>query len=273
MTEPTGLGAQGVGADFAEPIRAAITGCVDWMPAIDADPELRDGAQITELTHLVDLSAYPEGTRMIVRRERPHPGAQLSLFDTIEGLRHQVFITDSPRSMCSVQLLELRHRSHARVEDRIRCDKDSGIGRFPSRQFAINAAWLELALIGIDLLAFTRTLLLDGEHAPTEPKKLRFRLLHVAARLVRTARGTILRIARHWPWANQLATAYARLAALPQPVNDAPCTVYKGHGEVGTQPTLRHAHHPRSERGMPPQIKTSSQPAYRMTGLVTLSGQ
>jgi Transposase DDE domain group 1 len=206
-----------IGVAITEPVRAAITACVDWQPAIDGDRELRDGAEIAEITHLVDLSAYPEGTRMIVRRERPHPGAQLSIFDTIEGLRHQVFITDGPRSTCSVQLLELRHRGHARVEDRIRCGKDSGFGRFPSRQFAINAAWLELALVGIDLLALTRTLLLDGEHALAEPKKLRYRLLHVAARLVRTARRTILRIAHNWPWADELATAYARLAALPRP--------------------------------------------------------
>jgi hypothetical protein len=206
-----------VGVAITESTRTAIQTCVDWIPAIDADRELRDGAEIAELTHLVDLSAYPEGTRMIVRRERPHPGAQLSLFDTIEGLRHQVFITDSPRSTCSVQLLELRHRSHARVEDRIRTGKDSGFGRFPSRQFAINQAWLELALIGIDLLAWTRTLLLDGEHALAEPKKLRYRLLHVAARIVRTARRTILRIAENWPWADELTAAYARLAALPRP--------------------------------------------------------
>ena len=104
-----------VGVAITEPVRAAITECVDWIPAIDADRELRDGAEIAEITHLVDLSAYPEGTRMIVRRERPHPGAQLSLFDTIEGLRHQAFITDSPRPAGSVQLLELRHRAHARV--------------------------------------------------------------------------------------------------------------------------------------------------------------
>ena len=207
-----------VGAAITEPIRAAILACLDWLPAIDADRELRDGAEIAELTHLVDLSAYPPGTRMIVRRERPHPGAQLSIFDTVEGLRHQVFLTDSPRSACSVQLLELRHRAHARVEDRIRTGKDTGFGRFPSRQFAINAAWLELALIGIDLLAFTRTLLLDDEHALAEPKKLRYRLLHVAARLVHTARRTILRIARTWPWAEDLATAYSRLAALPRPI-------------------------------------------------------
>ena len=206
-----------VGVAITEPVRAAIAACVDWIPAIDADRELRDGAEIAEITHLVDLSGYPEGTRMIVRRERPHPGAQLSIFDTIEGLRHQVFITDTPRPACSVQLLELRHRGHARVEDRIRCGKDTGFGRFPSRQFAINAAWLELALVGIDLLAWTRTLLLDGEHVVAEPKKLRYRLLHVAARIVRTARRTYLRIVNRWPWASDLATAYARLAALPQP--------------------------------------------------------
>lgn len=207
-----------VGAAITEPIRAAIVACVDWLPAIEADRELRDGAEIAELTHLLDLSAYPEGTRMIVRRERPHPGAQLSLFDTVEGMGHQVFITDTPRPACSVQLLELRHRGHARVEDRIRTGKDCGFGRFPSRLFAINAAWLQLALVGIDLLAWTRTLLLDGEHALAEPKKLRYRFLHVAARIVRTARRTYVRIAQRWPWAIDLATAYTRLHALPRPL-------------------------------------------------------
>jgi hypothetical protein len=155
---------------------------------------------------------------MIVRRERPHPGAQLSLFDTIEGLRHQAFVTDTPRGTLSVQLLELRHRGHARVEDRIRTGKDTGFGRFPSRLFTINQAWLELALVGIDLLAWTRTLLLDGEHTLAEPKRLRYRLLHVAARLVHTARRTYLRIAEHWPWARDLATAFTRLEALPRPL-------------------------------------------------------
>ena len=103
-----------VGAAITEPIRAAITACVDWIPAVDSDRELRKGAEIAEISHLVDLSAYPEGTRMGVRRERPHPGAQLSIFDTVEGMRHQVFLTDSPRPGFSPQLLELRHRAHAR---------------------------------------------------------------------------------------------------------------------------------------------------------------
>jgi hypothetical protein len=204
-----------IGVAITEPIRIAITACLDWMPALDGDNSLRDGA---EITHLVDMSGYPDGTRLIVRRERPHPGAQLSLFDSIEGLRHQVFATDTARGGWSIQLLELRHRAHARVEDRIRTGKDSGFGRFPPRAFAINQAWLELALTGIDLLAWTRVLLLDGEHRLAEPKKLRYRLLHVAARIVRTARRTQLRIAQRWPWAADLAAAFQRLDSLPRAI-------------------------------------------------------
>lgn len=210
-----------VGVAITEPIREAIRQAKDWIAALDADGELRDGAEICQITDLLpaDVKAnYPDGTRFIVRRERPHPGAQLTLFDTIEGLRHQVMATDTGHSGGSIQYLEARHRGHARVEDRIRCGKDSGFGRFPSRIFAINQAWLELALAGIDLLAWTQHLLLDGELAHAEPKKLRYRLLHVAARITRTARQTRLRIAETWPWARELTTAFERLAALPRPV-------------------------------------------------------
>jgi hypothetical protein len=206
-----------VGVAITEPIREAIHQTADWIPALDADGDLRDGAEICEITGLVPAGGYPEGTRFIVRRERPHPGAQLSLFDTIEGMRHQVMATDTPPGDGSIQYLEARHRGHARVEDRIRTGKDCGFGRFPSRVFAINQAWLELALVGIDLLAWTQHLLLDGELALAEPKKLRYRLLHVAARLTRSARRTRLRIAETWPWATDLAAAFTRLAALPQP--------------------------------------------------------
>jgi DDE family transposase len=185
---------------------------------VDTDGQPRDGAQVCELTGLVPHDGYPAGTRFIVRRERPHPGAQLSLFDTIEGMRHQVMATDTPPGGGSIQFLEARHRAHARVEDRIRTGKDTGFGRFPSRVFAINAAWLQLALTGIDLLAWTQMLLLDGDLAAAEPKKLRYRLLHVAARITRSARQTRLRVAEHWPWATDLVTAFTRLAALPQPI-------------------------------------------------------
>jgi Transposase DDE domain group 1 len=216
-----------VGVAITEPIRHAILTAKThstWVPALDNDGQPRDGTDICELTGLVPADGYPPGTRFIVRRERPHPGAQLSLFDTIEGLRHQVMATDTPPGNTasgggSIQYLEARHRGHARVEDRIRTGKDTGLGRFPSRTFAINAAWLQLALTGIDLLAWTQLLLLDGGLATAEPKKLRYRLLHVAARITRTARRTRLRIAETWPWATDLATAFMRLAALPRPAD------------------------------------------------------
>lgn len=161
----------------------------------------------------------PDGTRIIVRRERPHPGAQLSLFDQDEGLRHQVFLTDTPiAGGGTAQFLEVRHRGHASVEDHIRTGKDTGFGRFPSRDLHINTVWLELSLTAIDLLAWTRVLLLDGELADAEPKKLRYRLLHVAARLTRGGRRLRLRISAIWPWRNELSAAFHRLAALPRPV-------------------------------------------------------
>jgi hypothetical protein len=207
-----------VGVAITDEVRHAIRAAVGWVAALDTDGSLREGAEICEITGLVPDGGYPTGTRFIVRRERPHPGAQLTLFDTIEGMRHQVIATDTPAGAGSIQYLEARHRAHARVEDRIRTGKDSGFGRFPSRVFAINAAWLELALVGIDLLAWAQILLLDGDLACAEPKKLRYRLLHVAARITRSGRQTRLRIARTWPWATDLADAFTRLAALPVPV-------------------------------------------------------
>jgi hypothetical protein len=209
-----------VGFPVTEAVRDAIRVATAWIPALEADGGLRDGAEVVEITHLIApaaLAPYPVGTRLIVRRERPHPGAQLDLFDTIEGMRHQVVATDTPVGGGSIQYLEARHRGHARVEDRIRCGKDTGFGRFPSRQYNINTAWLELALTACDLLAWTQLLCCDNELATAEPKRLRYRLLHVAARLTRSARRTQLRIAASWPWANHVAAAFTRLAQLPRP--------------------------------------------------------
>ncbi|MGX1480358.1 UNVERIFIED_CONTAM: hypothetical protein RKD50_009166 [Streptomyces canus] len=207
-----------VGYAVTEPIRRAIRALPDhlWHPALEQDGTLRTGAEVAELTGTVDLADHPDGTRIIVRRERPHPGAQLSLFDLDEGMRHQVFLTDTPHGEGSLQHLEVRHRAHARVEDRIRCGKNTGLGRFPSRHFAINAAWLELALTAVDLLAWTQVLLLDGELASAEPKKLRYRLLHAAARITRGGRRLYLRISATWPWRDELVRAFARLATLPR---------------------------------------------------------
>jgi hypothetical protein len=206
-----------VGAAITEGVREAIRAATGWLPAVDTDGDLREHAEVCEITGLFEAAGWPPGTRFLVRRERPHPGAQLSLFDTVEGWRHQVVATDTTPGNGSIQFLEARHRAHARVEDKIRTGKTTGFGRFPSRVFAINQAWLQLALTGVDLLAWTQTLLLDGDLAKTEPKKLRYRLLHVAARITRTARRTRLAIAADWPWVDALTSAFSNLTALPRP--------------------------------------------------------
>ena len=161
------------------------------------------------------LVGYPPGIRVIVRRERPHPGAQLDAFEEADGWRYTAFATDT--RVGQLARLDARHRAHARVEDRIRCAKDTGLDHFPSRSFAINQAWLSVVMLAVDLIAWTQHLLLSGDLAKAEPKTLRYRLLHVAARLTRGQRRLWLRIQRTWPWARDLAAAFARLAALPVP--------------------------------------------------------
>jgi Transposase DDE domain group 1 len=208
-----------VGFTMTEKVQDAILALPDnaWAPAIDADGQPRDGADVAELTGMLPdlaIAGWPDGMRVIVRRERPHPGAQLTFTD-IDGWRFQAMATDTPSGQLAH--LEARHRAHARVEDRIRNAKDTGLGRFPSRQFNINTVWLELALLGCDLIAWTQNILLDGDLARCEPKALRYRLLHIAARITRGQRRVWLRIAERWPWRHQLAAAFARLTALTRP--------------------------------------------------------
>ncbi len=188
-----------------------------WTAAIEAGGEFREGADVAELTGaLGDLTAagWPTGMRVLVRRERPHPGAQLTFSDA-DGWRFQTFATDT--QVGQLAQLEARHRAHARVEDRIRCAKNTGLNHLPSRQRNVNTVWVELVGLACDLLAWTRMLLLDGALAVAEPKQLRYRLLHVAARLIRSGRRLHVRIDRNWPWKDALVNAYTRLSALPQP--------------------------------------------------------
>jgi hypothetical protein len=189
-----------------------------WAEAINADGGHRDGAALAEITGALPirvLAGYPSGTRVIVRRERPHPGAQLDAFEERDGWRYTAFATDTPAGQLAH--LDARHRAHARVEDRIRTAKDTGLNHFPSRTFAINPAWLSVVMLAVDLIAWTQLLLLHGDLAKAEPKTLRYRLLHVAARLTHGQRRRWLRIQHSWPWANQLAAAFTRLTALPIP--------------------------------------------------------
>ncbi|MCA1678470.1 MAG: IS1380 family transposase [Actinobacteria bacterium] len=201
-----------VGMDMTEDVRQAVlqTADEDWVAAVLADGAEREKAFVAELS--LDLTGWPEGSRAICRRERAHPGAQLSLIDT-DGWRHQVFMTDQHGT--DIAQLDLTHRGHARVEDRIRTAKDTGLQNLPFQDFALNEVWLELSLIAQDLIAWTKPLTLDGELSSAEPKRLRYRLLHQAARIARSARKTKLRLERSWPWATALATAFARIKALP----------------------------------------------------------
>ena len=205
-----------VGYELTESVRTAIlqTPADAWVQALDQDGSARENGQVVELTDRLDLSSWPEGCRLIVRRERPHPGAQLSFTDH-DGYRFQAILTDQPDE--DLALLECRHRQHARVEDRIRDDKDTGLRKFPFKEFALNEVWLEIVGLAHDLIVWTQALLLHGELAKAEPKRLRYRPLHVAGRLAFSARQAKLHLQRTWPWAAELAAAYRRLTALPAP--------------------------------------------------------
>ena len=199
-----------VGGRVNDQLSAAIAAVPrdGWRRAVDEGGEHRHAGEVAELE--VTLAGWPAGTRAICRREQPHPGAQLRLWDT-DGWRHQVTLTNSVGDALE---LELRHRRHARVENCIKALRDTGLDRMPFRSFAANQAWLELVLAGADLLAWLRTVCLDGELAKAEPKALRYRLLHAAARVVRRSRRLILRLPAYWPWAAELSSAYRRVRLL-----------------------------------------------------------
>jgi len=203
-----------LGAAIGARVRAAAEVLNDtdaWFPAIETGGGIRDGAWVAEATHLVDLSAWPAGTRLILRKERPHPGAQLRFTDS-DGHRVTGFFTDTPHGVIPGQLagLELRHRQHARVEDRIRQAKATGLRNLPFHSFDANAAWLQIVMAATDLVAWTQLLGFTDhpELARCEIATFRYRVCHVAARLTRGARQTRLRIDATWRWATAITTAW-----------------------------------------------------------------
>ena len=190
-----------------------------WVPALDGDGRPRDGAQVCELTGLLphlERRGWPPGMRIICRRERPHPGAQLRLTD-MNGWRVTLFATNAPPvGGGTLQALEVRHRRRGHAEHRVRDLKDTGLGRLPFQTREHNQLWADVALLACDLLAWTALLGL-AEHRAAQPKTLRLRLLAVAARLVVTGRRRVLKLAADWPWTHELVDAHRRLAALPAP--------------------------------------------------------
>ena len=184
-------------------------------------------AHVTELTGLLRqgpggdrLKGWPAAMRVFARRERPHPGAQLTLFEAEDGWRYSLWATNRPAAtrgwLGQNAYIDAAHRVQARVEDVIRTGKDTGLGHFPSFDFQVNAAWLTAAMIACTLLAWLKLLALDGDLARAEPKTLRYRVLHAAARMVCGGRKRRLKIQASWPWADAITTAWRRVDALPQ---------------------------------------------------------
>jgi Transposase DDE domain group 1 len=238
-----------VGWELGERERTAITQAPAqaWQIAIDRRGEVRERraegacgdlrcghrrcwveeAHVTELTALLrhgpagdQLAGWPATMRVFARRERPHPGAQLTLFEAEDGWRYSLWVTNLPATLrgwrANPAYIDAAHRVHARVEDCVRTGKDTGIGKFPSTSFAFNQAWLAASLAAATLLAWLRLLALDGHLAKAEPKTLRYRILHAAARLTRSGRQRHLKIAATWPWAPAIVTAWDRITALAQ---------------------------------------------------------
>src|SRR3954453_16034559 len=215
-----------VGFDLDHRARAAIGHVreTDWQHVWDRDGQPRDldgehGAGVVELTGLLrtsvggdELENWPADMRILCRRERPSAGAQLCALEETDGWRYQLVATNTPGRQ--LDFLEARHRAHARVEDRVRTGKTTGLDHLPSTSMAINAAWCVTAMIATDLLRWFTLLCLDPATANTEPKTLRYRLLHTAARIVRGQRKRKIKIPETWPWACELATAFALAFAL-----------------------------------------------------------
>ncbi|MFC8658716.1 IS1380 family transposase [Streptomyces parvus] len=204
-----------VGMTITEQIHQAVLNvpAPAWMAAVEPGGEIRDGAWVAKITGDC-LKGWPKGMRLIVRKERPHPGAQLRITDA-DGLRLTCFATNT--TDMAIAVLELRHRRRARAEDRIRAARATGLRNLPLHDTAQNQIWLEIVQIALDLLAWMPMLAMTGKTRRWESRRLRLRLFSAAAQIVTTARRRHLRFARHWPWTDVITDALARLEALPNP--------------------------------------------------------
>jgi hypothetical protein len=199
-----------------------------WTPAYDGDGRVRDGAWVADVTGLLNLSSWPKGMRVIVRKERPHPGAQLRITD-IDGHRVTAFATNTPRGQLAD--LELRHRRRARAEDRIRTAKDTGLRNLPLHDFGQNQIWCAIVALAVELTAWMQMLAFTNgngngngnghghghEARRWEPKRLRLRLFSIAARIARTGRRVVVHLARDDAWTDLLLDGITRLRALTAP--------------------------------------------------------
>jgi len=166
-----------------------------WTPAYNSDGQVRDGAWVAELTGMLNLGGWPAGMRVIARKERPHPGAQLRITDA-DGLRVTAFATNTVRGQ--LPELELRHRRRARAEDRIRCAKDTGLRNLPLHSLDQNRIWCAIVTLAAEITAWMQ-------------------LFTIAAALTRHSRQAVLTLNQKQPWAALAHEAFTALRALPAP--------------------------------------------------------
>ncbi len=181
-----------------------------WQPAQRRTGDPAQRSHVAEITDLVDLSAWPAGTRLIVRREHLHEGAQRSLFPSLCH-RYWGHYTDANGTPVE---LDAHMRDHAHVEDHIKRLKDSGLERFPFTDLDANRAWMQLVCLGADLVRWFQHLACTGHLATAEPKRLRWTLWHTPARIVRRAGRDIIRIIDGWPTTNELLHAHQHINAI-----------------------------------------------------------
>lgn len=210
----------GVEFSFGFPVDARIQGIVDlipsscWHPAIQTDDELREGAWVAEATFDDRPGLVGRGVAADPAQGTPPPGCPVDL-QRRRRMRITAILTNTWSGVVPGQAagLELRHRQHARVEDRIREAKSTGLRNFPCHAMSENEAWLQVVLTAVDLIAWTKTLAFAHvpELARCEIHAFRYRVLHVAARLTRGARQIRLRIDKTWRWARHIAEGFTRI--------------------------------------------------------------
>jgi hypothetical protein len=188
-----------------------------WTAALDAKGTPRDDAALVEVTGMLDLTGWPDGLRVIVRREPVHPkyARDLKPYEVATGFRYQAVATSTPGRQ--LQWLDARHRVHAHVESGIRRSKALTLNRLPSKKFALNQAWCTLLALAMDLLSWLQLLALDGRLAKAEPATVRTQLLDVPARLTDHARHRELKLDPAWPATKLVVSAWDRIQALPDP--------------------------------------------------------
>ena len=201
-----------VSARSAAGVQAAISSALGepgrWHNAPKrAGQRKRRGAQVADLTDLADLSGWPDRTRLIVRREPRHPGAQRSLFPS-ENFRYWGFLTDQAGDTAQPDKLM---RSHADAENAVRRLKHSGLARMPFTDWHANSTWAAMCMTGLMLVGWFQTACLTGALAKAAPKRLRWQLWHLPALVCHSARRVRLRLPEQHPGARALlAIAHPR---------------------------------------------------------------